>query len=124
MAVAAALLGCPDRTVAPFPTDYAGVGVELTARNGGISVVRVIPGGPADGAGVAAGARVLEVAGRPTSGMPLVQVVEALRGPAGSAVTLTLRDEGEPYRVTIHRGRVVRAGGDGGAYQGGAVGSR
>ena len=85
-----------EKGIAPFPQAYAGVGLELTLEAAGARVVRVLPHGPSDIAGLRAGDVVLAVAGVPTRGQDLATVVGALRGPDASMVELQVRTaEGE-----------------------------
>src|SRR5262249_11419667 len=65
-----------------------GIGAALQERNGKPTVESTLPGSPARAAGLKPGDILLEVAGKPVSGMLLDQIVEAVRGPAGSEVRL------------------------------------
>jgi C-terminal peptidase prc len=69
---------------------------DKTAAGGGEQVVVVAPtpGGPAEEAGVRPADNIVAVDGRPTQGLSLYEVAEALQGPAGSKVELTLAREG------------------------------
>lgn len=83
--------------------NITGVGIEM-AYDGGASpgsagaaavvVVAPTPGGPAEQAGVRPADAIVEVDGRSTDGLSLYEVAEALQGPAGSKVELTLAREG------------------------------
>ena len=69
-----------------------------------IVIARVIPGSPADRAGVTAGDAILEVDGNSVDGMTTDQVVGVVRGPRGTQVTLTLaRGTAAPFHVRITR---------------------
>jgi carboxyl-terminal processing protease len=91
---------------------YLGVGLEVArTQDGGTVVAEVPPGSPADGAGIAAGDRLLSVDGTPVDRLPVTEVVARLRGSAderaagpGSTVTLTvLRPGAPPRQLTLHR---------------------
>lgn len=71
-------------------TNPAGVGLELTMEDGLPKIVSPIDGTPADKAGIRPGDYIAAIDGKPTQGMQLGEVVEALRGPAGSTLTLTM----------------------------------
>ena len=70
--------------------NFEGIGVEFIVRDDTLMVVAAIPGGPAEGAGMRAGDRILEVDGAPISGPELTnrRVMELLKGPRGTEVTL------------------------------------
>lgn len=112
-----AVLAC-NQHMAAYPASYVGVGVELTVKDGVPVVVRVIEGGPAAQAGLVAGSAIVSVDGQPTQGKGLADVVNALRGPPDSQVSVEVRKEGAPpYRVVIHRKAISKsASGDGGHY--------
>lgn len=67
-----------------------GIGVLLSATDGG-KIVSVIPGSPADQAGVRAGDLITSVDERPTAGLSLADLVAALRGESGTAVRIGLQ---------------------------------
>ena len=86
---------------------YAGIGVETDIRDGFVTVIAPIPGSPADSAGLRAGDRILSIDGKTTHALMIEEVQQALRGAAGSKITLVLdRDEG-PRTVTLTRRAVL-----------------
>jgi carboxyl-terminal processing protease len=87
----------------------ANVGIFLAKRLGFATVVSVLPGSPADRAGVKAGDLVDRVENTATRELSVVQIQRLLAGPAGSVVTLTLVREarGEPQKFTITRAPLV-----------------
>jgi carboxyl-terminal processing protease len=86
---------------------YAGIGVETDIRDGFVTVIAPIPGSPADSAGVRTGDRILSIDGKTTNALMIEEVQQALRGPAGTRVTLVLdRDEGS-QTVTLTRREIV-----------------
>jgi carboxyl-terminal processing protease len=96
--------------------DYAGIGLQVDARNGWITVVSPMQGTPAERAGIRTGDLLVEVNGASAAGWTLDQAVQALRGEAGSRIDLALRREGVPaplrfrlIRERIHQ-RAVPAG--------------
>ncbi|MHC4479342.1 MAG: S41 family peptidase, partial [Planctomycetota bacterium] len=70
--------------------EFAGVGIVLRAADGRALVHRVLPGGPAEGAGVEAGDVITGVDGRDVSEEPLERIAAAVRGDAGDEVELTV----------------------------------
>jgi carboxyl-terminal processing protease len=80
---------------------FSGVGIEITMRDGVLTVVSPIEGTPADKAGVHAGDRIIKINGKLTKGMSLMDAVKAIRGPKGSKVVLTMLREGAGQLLDI-----------------------
>ena len=87
--------------------NFVGLGVELKAQNGGLVIVRVIPGSPAEESGVRAGDRILVIDGQSTGPLSTDQAANLLQGADGSVVRLTLAGPGQPSRELSVRRRVV-----------------
>jgi PDZ domain len=90
---------------APIPAfAFAGVGVNVALRDNKVTVRQPVEGGPASKAGVIAGDVLTEADDVPLSGLSMEQVLEKLRGPAGSQVRLkVVRKDQDPIDVTIVR---------------------
>ena len=73
---------------------FGSVGLELTMRNGELTVVSPIEGGPAWLAGIEAEDVIVAIDGQPATTLTLVQAIHRLRGPVGTDVTLTVRRHG------------------------------
>jgi carboxyl-terminal processing protease len=88
--------------------NYAGLGIQIDVRDGWITVVAPLPETPAERAGVETGDQIIEVDGKPTEGWKNDQAVKALRGVAGSKVTLTVRRSGipEPIKFNLTRAQI------------------
>lgn len=87
--------------------EYSGVGMEITIRNGWITVVTPLPGTPAEAAGIRPGDVILEVDGESTEGWTLEQASSRIRGPEGTPVTLKVRHpDGKVETITIVRARI------------------
>jgi carboxyl-terminal processing protease len=88
---------------------FKGVGIELSQRpDGAIEIVTPIEGSPAFEAGVLAGDVILKVNGADIAELRLPQVIEKIKGPLGSEVTLTVRHStGEVVDLTMKRAEVV-----------------
>lgn len=86
-----------------------GVGAIMSTESGGAVIQSVIPGGPADRAGLRSGDHVLAVDGTPTDGQDLQTVVGRIRGAVDTTVKLTILHQGEssPIVVSIVRAKVV-----------------
>ena len=88
--------------------DYAGVGLQVDARNGWITVVSAMQGTPAERAGIRPGDLLVEVAGDAAAGWPMERAVQALRGQAGTPVDIAVKREGveTPIRYRLMRERI------------------
>ena len=88
--------------------NFEGIGVEFIIQDDTLMVVAAIPGGPSDEAGIQAGDRILEVEGMPISGPDLhnQRVMELLKGPRGTEVTLGLSRRDAPFQVHLTRDRI------------------
>ena len=73
---------------------FAGIGVEISVRDGWILVLGVIAGGPAARAGLRPGDRFLAIEGRGARDLRLAEAVGLMRGPPGTTVRVVLRREG------------------------------
>ncbi|MDR7554071.1 MAG: S41 family peptidase [Armatimonadota bacterium] len=84
---------------------FTGAGIVLLERAGRFYVRDVIPGGPAARAGVRRFDRIARIGAVSTGGMQVEQVAGAIRGPAGTPVTLVLDRPGRagPLAVTLTR---------------------
>jgi carboxyl-terminal processing protease len=87
----------------------AGIGAAVSKRFGYADVVAVIPGGPADKAGIE-NADILEsIEGRSTHDMSLAEVHSVLMGETGSTVTVAVvrPRRAEPQKIVITRDNVT-----------------
>lgn len=84
---------------------FQGIGAELGIKDQKILVISPLNGSPAQKAGVRAGDFILAVNEESTASMTLSQAVEKIRGPKGSAVTLTIlhKDQNDPKEIKIVR---------------------
>jgi carboxyl-terminal processing protease len=96
-----------DEVFSQIEGNFVGLGVELKAENQALSIVSVIPGGPADKGGIRPGDRIVEVDGRPTRDVSTDAACDLLKGEEGSAVSLRLiAPSGEERILTVRRQRV------------------
>jgi carboxyl-terminal processing protease len=84
---------------------FSGIGIEITLKDGILTVVSPIEGTPADKAGMRAGDKILQINEKNTKNMGLNEAVRLIRGPKGTKVTLTILHEGEkdPKKLAITR---------------------
>ena len=72
---------------------FGGIGIEITIRDGFLTVVSPLEGTPAYELGIQAGDQILRVDGEPTKEMTLMDAVKKMRGPKGTNVVLTIMRE-------------------------------
>lgn len=85
---------------------FVGIGVQIAPDDGkgGVVVGVVFPNTPAQEAGLQRGDRIVGVNGKSTTGQTQDQIIQSIRGPAGSQVTLTIQRAGVAnFDVTITR---------------------
>jgi carboxyl-terminal processing protease len=85
--------------------EYGGVGLEVVDRDGYVTVVSPIAGGPGKRVGIRGGDRFYEIDGVPADTMVTDQAVELLRGRPGTEVTVRMLRPGieEPIEFTLTR---------------------
>jgi len=85
--------------------NFEGVGMEILAQDGAITVIAPLKNSPAERAGLIAGDRIIKVGDRETSSLSTEDAVQVIRGPKGTAVTLTAFRNGttEPFEVEVTR---------------------
>ena len=82
---------------------YAGIGVYIGKADEGALVAGVIDDSPASEAGLQRGDVIAAVDGKATKDMELEDVSKAIRGPADTQVTLTIRRGGDTTDMTLTR---------------------
>src|SRR3990172_80182 len=73
---------------------FGGLGIEITIRDGVLTVVSPIEDTPAYQVGIRAGDQIIKIEGDLTKDMPLVEAVRKMRGPKGTSVTISVRRGG------------------------------
>lgn len=74
---------------------FSGIGIEVTVRDGVLTVVSPIAGTPAYKQGVKAGDQIVRINNIPAQGMTLPDAVKLLRGNQGEKVAITIRRAGQ-----------------------------
>lgn len=75
--------------------EFEGVGIEITVREGLVTVISPIEGSPAEEAGMKPGDVIVSIDGRSMEKTNAVEALDLIRGRAGSRITLSVRREGE-----------------------------
>ncbi len=73
--------------------EFGGLGIEITIRDGILTVVSPIEGTPADRAGLQAGDMIVKIEDRFTKDMTIMEAVKLMRGPKGTKVTISVMRE-------------------------------
>lgn len=100
---------------------FGGLGIEITVRNGVLTVVSPIEDTPAFRAGIKAGDQIFKIDDEFTKDMTIMQAVKKMRGPKGSKINLSIKREGvadllniaivrDTIRVQSVRSRVLEEG--------------
>ncbi|OYW47186.1 MAG: peptidase S41 [Sphingomonadales bacterium 32-68-7] len=88
--------------------NYQGLGISVQMDEGAVKVVSPFKGSPADKAGIKAGDFITHIDGQLIYGLEIDDAVRQMRGPAGSAIKLSIFRPGRdaPFDVTVTRGLI------------------
>jgi carboxyl-terminal processing protease len=88
--------------------EYGGLGIQISPRENYITAVAVLPGTPAEKAGIRVGDQLLEIDGKDARGWTDDFAVKVLRGPKGTPIRLKVRRVGvdQPMEFTIVRDEI------------------
>jgi len=86
---------------------FGGLGIEITIKNGALTVVAPIEDTPAYRAGLKAGDQIIKIDDDFTKDMSLTEAVKRMRGPKGSKIRLTLHRNNVPELFTVTLARDV-----------------
>jgi carboxyl-terminal processing protease len=89
--------------------EFVGIGAELRMKNKQAVIVAPMDGTPAQKAGLRPGDIIIGVDGRSVEGLPLPEIVGKVTGPAGTRVSLMLKDPstGKERTVEITRANIT-----------------
>lgn len=88
--------------------EFSGVGIEITIKDGILTVIAPLEGTPADKAGVRAGDQIIAIDGESTEGITLTEAAVKIRGEIGTIVTLTvLHTDGSTEEIPIVRDTIT-----------------
>lgn len=83
--------------------EFGGIGAQIRAEGRRIVILRVLPGMPAQRAGLEAGDVILQIDGARTVNMTASEAQQILRGPVGTTVEVKLRRGKKTLRIEIER---------------------
>jgi len=86
---------------------FGGLGIEITIKDGVLTVVAPIEDTPAYHAGIKAGDQIFKIDNDFTKDMTLTEAVKRMRGPRGSKIKLTIHRSGVPELFTVTMARDV-----------------
>ena len=81
---------------------FGGLGIEITVRNGVLTVVSPIEDTPAAKAGVKAGDQIIKIEDEFTKDMTLVDAVKKMRGNKGTKITIAVKRDGVAELLTFN----------------------
>ncbi len=76
--------------------EFSGIGIHISIRDGVLTVVAPIPGSPSAKLGIRSWDRIIEIEGKSTEGISIMDAVKKLTGPPGTQVSITIYRKGEP----------------------------
>jgi len=88
--------------------EFGGIGVEITMKDGIITVITPMAGTPAESAGIKSGDKIVRINGKTTKDMRLSEAVKIMRGEPGTQIALTILREKEEksFDVSIKRAKI------------------
>jgi carboxyl-terminal processing protease len=95
--------------------EFGGLGIEISIRDGVLTIVAPIEDTPAHREGLKAGDQILQIEDRPTKDMTIMEAVRLMRGKPGTQVNITIMRESferpKPFVITreIIKVRSIRA---------------
>lgn len=83
--------------------NFSGVGMEVGAKDGIITVIAPLKGTPAERAGIQSGDQIIAIDEKSTEGMSTDEAVKLIRGEKGTTVTFTMIRAGERVAISVVR---------------------
>lgn len=87
--------------------DFGGIGAEIGIKDNILIVIAPLKGTPAEQAGLKSGDSILKIDKKFTAGMTVEDAISFIRGPKGTKVTLTIKENGDTKDVEIERDTIV-----------------
>ncbi len=87
--------------------EFGGVGIEISVKDGTITVITPIDGSPAEAAGIKPGDKIVKIDNKATEGTAITEAVDKMRGDPGTMVTLTVWREKYDKVFDVHLRRAM-----------------
>ena len=88
--------------------EFSGIGIEITIKEGVLTVIAPLMETPAEQAGVRAGDQILAIDGESTEGISLTEAALRIRGEVGTTVVLLVRHkDGTEEAISITRAKIA-----------------
>lgn len=87
--------------------EFGGLGMEITVKDGVLTVVSPLEDTPASAAGIEAGDQIIEINGKSTSKMVEFEAVKLLRGPVGTSVNIKVKKKADSSTKVIELERSI-----------------
>ncbi len=88
-------------------TDFDGIGIAIGIKDKVLTVIAILKGTPAERAGLKSGNSILKIDKKFTAGITEEDAVSLIRGPKGTNVTLTIKENGDTRDVVITRDTII-----------------
>lgn len=84
---------------------FSGIGIEVTTKDNGLTVIAPIDDTPGDRAGIKAQDKIIEIGGEKTTDLGAHKAIKKLRGPQGTKVKITIKrvNVDKPIQLEITR---------------------
>lgn len=87
--------------------EFGGVGIEISLKEGILTIITPLAGTPADAAGIKPGDKIVKINGKTTKDITLNEAVKQMRGEPGTLVTLTIWREKEEKVLDVPIKRAI-----------------
>ncbi len=87
--------------------DFGGIGLEIAIKDNVLTAVAPLKNTPAERAGLKPGDVILKIDKKYTAGITVEDAVALIRGPKGTNVTLTIKDNGSTKEVVLVRDTII-----------------
>lgn len=87
--------------------EFEGIGTVIDIIDGNIVIMKTLPASPAEKAGLQTGDSIKKINGQAVDTLTINQVLNLIRGQAGTSVTLTIQRSSQTLEVTLVRAKIT-----------------